>query len=83
MTHLAFFGLAAGLVHPYLAAMVFALVSATAARRLLAGGTMAGRMLKAVQSVLGFVAGMILVADHFLDLLPGLRWPRVQSTSMH
>jgi hypothetical protein len=52
-------GLVAGLIHPYLAAMVFAIVAAIAARRLLAPAAWRRRLWSAAQPLLALVAGLL------------------------
>ena len=58
MTHFAVLGLVAGLVHPYLAAMVFAIVAAIAVRRLFKGLAVVRRMWSAAQPLLALTAGL-------------------------
>jgi hypothetical protein len=57
--HFAAPGLVAGLIHPYLAAMVFAIVAAVAARRLGGEDSWHRRLWTAAQPLLGLTAGLL------------------------
>ncbi len=59
MGHFAVLGLVTGLVHPYLAAMVFAIVAAITARRLFAEAASSTRWWTAAQPLLALTAGLL------------------------
>jgi hypothetical protein len=60
MPHFAALGLVAGLIHPYLAAMVFAIVAATTARRLFGNAAFIRRVWLAAQPLLALSAGLFI-----------------------
>jgi hypothetical protein len=57
--HFAVLGLVTGLIHPYLAAMVFALVAAISTRRVLAPSPLGTRLWTAAQPVVSLTAGLL------------------------
>lgn len=59
MRHFAALGLVAGLIHPYLAAMVLAIVSAICVRRLFDHATLVTRAWRAVQPGLALSVGLV------------------------
>ena len=59
IVHFAALGLVTGLIHPYLAAMVCAIVAAIAARRLLAPAALSTRLWIAGQPVLALTIGLL------------------------